>query len=75
MSDLKQKLIDKLHDPDGDAVIVGYELIDIILEQQAALETVERAYPTSGERMGHQDFAKRALASTNTKLKALGCEK
>lgn len=43
MSDLKQKLIDKLHDPDGDAIIVGYALIDIILEQQRALEYVERS--------------------------------
>lgn len=76
MTDLKQKLMDKMRHLPYDLEINEFilPLITILVQQREALEKIERAYPTSGERMAHQDYAKTILAATDEALKGLGIE-
>lgn len=46
-------------------------LLPLLGEAIAALDIIEKAYPTSGERMAHQNYALKTLNSINEKLEGM----
>lgn len=81
-SKLKEQLMKKVAFEQGfeyspQELELAETFIDIILEQQRALESIEKDDADFAETTMESSWSRRAtraLASTNAKLKALGCE-